>query len=105
MDKQREISFLRKQLGVKLVAYIGSVTNSKIVTDWVEGRETPSSDAAERLAEAYEITLRLSSREGPKTIQAWMTGTEDPSIPAPARILREGSRAEREELIATAYIP
>lgn len=99
MDNQKEISFLREQLGAKLVAYIGSVTSTKTVSDWIEGQEAPSEDAAARLSEAYSLALRLSAVYAPVTIQAWMMGSEDPSvIPAPARVLREGSKTEREEL-------
>jgi len=99
MDKQEEITFLREQLGAKLVGYIGSATSTKTVSNWIEGQETPSADAVARLSEAYDIALRLSVRYAPVTIQAWMTGSEDPSvIPAPARVLREGSKVERDEL-------
>jgi len=104
MDNQTEITFLREQLGAKLVAYIGSATSTKTVSNWIAGQETPSADVAARLSEAYSLALRLSALYSPVTIRAWMTGSEDPSvIPAPARVLREGSKVERDELSFRPY--
>jgi hypothetical protein len=83
---------LRELLGAKLVAYVGSVRETRAVREWAEGQRGPSSVAVERrLRLAYEVALCIADVDGPEIAQAWFQGL-NPLLNdvSPARLLREG---------------
>jgi hypothetical protein len=82
---------LRELLGAKLVAYIGSVNETRAVRQWADGDRAPSGDVIRRLRLAYHVAGMLAERDQPRVIQAWFQGM-NPLLDdaAPARILREG---------------
>ncbi len=85
------ISELREILGARLVAYIGSVRETRAVREWAEGTRTPKGDATERLRLAYLVAKDINDTDGPEITQAWFQGL-NPLLGdiSPARLLREG---------------
>jgi hypothetical protein len=83
---------LRELLGAKLVAYIGSVNETRAVRQWADGDRVPSADVIRRLRLAYHVAGMLAERDQPRVIQAWFQGM-NPLLEdaAPARLLREGA--------------
>lgn len=83
---------LREILGAQLVAYLGSVRETRAVREWAEGTRRPSAATVERLRLAYRVARLLEQAEGPGVVQAWFQGSnpqlEDKS---PARVIREGA--------------
>jgi len=87
------VSRLRDLLGAKLVAYLGSVQETRAVRQWAaaEDPRTPSTDVLNRLRMAYRIAALLREKDAPGVVQAWFQGM-NPRLDdvAPARLLREG---------------
>ena len=84
---------LRGLLGARLVAYIGSVRETRAVRQWGEGRR-PGKDVETRLRHAYAIAQCIADADGAETAQAWFQGL-NPMLDdvSPARLLREGDLA------------
>jgi len=84
------VAGLRDFLGARLVAYIGNVSNTRSVRDWVEGTHMPSAQVVQRLRTAYYIAGLLREREGAATVQSWFLGM-NPQLEdrSPAWMLRE----------------
>lgn len=84
---------LRELLGAKLVAYLGSVRETRAVRQWADAddQRTPSTDVLNRLRMAYRIAALLRSKDAAPVVQAWFQGM-NPRLDdvAPARLLREG---------------
>ncbi|KRB75039.1 hypothetical protein ASE01_16870 [Nocardioides sp. Root190] len=84
---------LRELLGAKLVAYLGSVQETRAVRQWADAddQRTPSTDVLNRLRMAYRIAALLRSKDAAPVVQAWFQGM-NPRLDdvAPARLLREG---------------
>ena len=84
---------LRDLLGAKLVAYVGSVRETRAVRQWSDAADprTPSADVVNRLRLAYRIAALLRERDSATVVQAWFQGM-NPRLDdvAPARLLREG---------------
>lgn len=84
---------LRELLGAKLVAYLGSVQETRAVRQWADADDprTPSAEVLNRLRMAYRIAALLDEKDGPGVVQAWFQGM-NPRLDdvAPARLLREG---------------
>jgi hypothetical protein len=85
------IGELRRILGAKLVAYIGSVGETRAVREWAEGTRTPKGDATERLRLAFRVAKTIADSDGPETAQAWFQGL-NPLLGdvSPARLIRTG---------------
>jgi len=85
------VAQLRDVLGARLVAYLGSVTETRAVRQWAEGARRPSREVVQRLRLAYQITALLRQRDSAEVVQAWFQGM-NPRLDdvAPARLLREG---------------
>ena len=82
---------LRDILGARLVAYVGSVKETRAVRQWAEGEREPSAEVVRRLRTAYQAAALLREKDSPPVIQAWFQGM-NPRLDdvAPARLLREG---------------
>lgn len=81
---------LAELLGAKLVAYLGSVKETRAVRQWAAGERTPSPAVVKRLRDAYQIARLLSETHPPEVVQAWFQGMNPLLDDAPpARLLRE----------------
>ena len=82
-------------LGARLVAYLGSVEETRAVRQWAEGEREPSKDVRDRLRVALQVALLLAEAESSEIAQAWFQGL-NPQLDdrSPARILREGELEE-----------
>jgi hypothetical protein len=89
------VSELRGLLGARLVAYLGSVRETRAVRQWSEGAREPSEESRNRLRVALQIALPLAEMESPEIAQAWFQGL-NPQLNdrSPARMLREGELDE-----------
>jgi len=76
-------------LGKKLTAYIGSVKDARAVDRWMAGSEAYKG-VEERLRLAYRLAKMIGDQEGPRVVQAWLTGL-NPELNdrVPVRLLRE----------------
>jgi hypothetical protein len=88
-------SELRALLGARLVAYLGSVRETRAVRQWADGDREPSNDVQNRLRVALQVALPLAEVESPQIAQAWFQGL-NPQLEdrSPARMLREGELEE-----------
>ncbi|MFT2711977.1 hypothetical protein [Clavibacter sp. Sh2126] len=84
------VAGLREVLGAKLVAYLGSVQETRAVRQWAEGERVPSAVTMNRLRLAFHVAGILVEREHPRVVQAWFTGL-NPQLDdaSPARLIRE----------------
>lgn len=85
------VAELRSVLGARLVAYLGSVRETRAVNQWAEGSREPSAEVQQRLRVALQIALTIAASESPAVAQAWFQGL-NPQLEdrSPARLLREG---------------
>jgi len=85
------VSALRDLLGSQLVAYLGSVRETRAVHQWADGAREPSAAVQQRLRVALQVAAMLAEAESPRIAQAWMQGL-NPQLDdrSPARLLREG---------------
>jgi hypothetical protein len=83
---------LREILGAQLVAYLGSVRETRAVREWAEGSRRPSAATVERLRLAYRAARLLERRESRGVVQAWFQGL-NPQLQdeSPAKVIREGN--------------
>ena len=88
------IGELREILGAKLVAYIGSVGETRAVREWAEGTRAPKGDTTERLRVAFQVAKGIAEIDGREITQAWFQGL-NPLLGdvSPARLIREGELA------------
>lgn len=88
-------SELRELLGARLVAYLGSVQETRAVHQWAEGTRRPSEETQRRLRYALQVAQTLAGADGREVAQAWFQGL-NPSLDdrSPARLLREGALDE-----------
>lgn len=98
------VTRLRDILGVRLVAYIGGVQSTRIVSSWAAGDSLPEPPVEKRLRQAYHVAALLSERYEAITVQSWFKGM-NPSLAdeSPARILRQDEpRFNAKDVIAAA---
>jgi hypothetical protein len=91
MSVPEVVGRLADLLGGRLVAYLGSVKETRAVRQWMAGDRQPQGATSERLREALTVALMLSSKEERSTIQTWFQGL-NPLLDdrSPARLLRDG---------------
>lgn len=94
---------LRDLLGAKLVAYIGSMKETRAVRQWADGERRPSAEVMQRLRTAYHVAALLAERDSRAVVQAWFQGTNPQldDVP-PARLLREGQLDDAGPLVLAA---
>jgi hypothetical protein len=80
---------LTKIIGKKLTAYIASVKDTRAIERWMAGSESYKG-VEERLRLAYRLAKVINDHEGPRVVQAWLTGL-NPELNdrTPIRLLRE----------------
>lgn len=86
------ITELTAELGLKLVAYLGHVTQTRAVRQWAKGTHAiPTATDIDRLRVAYQTARLIRLRESREVAQAWFQGL-NPLLGdlSPARLLREG---------------
>jgi hypothetical protein len=90
-DVPEVVEVLRGILGAQLVAYLGSVRETRAVRQWAEGTRRPSADVEQRLRTALHVAGVLAERDHARVAQAWFQGM-NPQLDdeAPARLIREG---------------
>jgi hypothetical protein len=88
-DVPELVSRLRELLGAQLVAYLGSVQETRAVRQWADGEREPSGATTQRLRIAYQVAGLLAERDTVRVIQAWFQGM-NPQLDdvSPARLLR-----------------
>ena len=81
---------LRDLLGARLVAYVGSVKETRAVRQWAAGEREPSAEVVRRLRTAYHAAALLAAKDSAAVVAAWFQGM-NPRLGdvAPARLLRE----------------
>ena len=86
---------LRSLLGARLVAYLGSVRETRAVHQWASGDRRPGEEIQQRLRLALHVTLLIAQADSPAVAQAWLQGL-NPQLDdrSPARLLREGDVQE-----------
>lgn len=84
------VTALRELLGAKLVAYVGSVGETRAVRQWAEGQRHPSVSVERRLRLAFQVAGLLAERDDARVIQSWFQGM-NPQLgdDSPARMLRD----------------
>lgn len=81
---------LRDLVGVRLVAYVGGVKNTRPVSDWASGHRSPGAEDEARLRLAFQAARLMRERYDTATIQSWLMGSNPAlSYEAPARYVRE----------------
>jgi hypothetical protein len=82
---------LRELLGSRLVAYLGSVGETRAVQQWAAGDREPSDAVRRRLRLALSIAQLIADVDGPEVTQSWFQGL-NPQLDdkSPARVLRDG---------------
>ena len=89
LEFPRLVRELSEIIGKKLTAYIASVKDTRAIERWIAGSE-PYKGAEERLRLAYRLAKMIGDHDGPRVVQAWLTGL-NPELKdrAPIRLLRE----------------
>jgi hypothetical protein len=89
------VAALQELLGPRLVAYVGSVRETRAVHQWADGARAPSEAVQQRLRVALQVASMVAEVEGPRIAQAWLQGL-NPQLDdrSPARLLREGEPQE-----------
>ncbi|MFP3581494.1 hypothetical protein SB659_18175 [Arthrobacter sp. SIMBA_036] len=91
LDEPLLVLGLRAMLGARLVAYIGSVKETRAVRQWIDGERKPSAEVMIRLRHAYHVAAVLAEWNSPAVVQAWFEGMNpylDDAVPA--SLIREG---------------
>jgi hypothetical protein len=89
------VAQLRELVGPRLVAYLGSVRETRAVHQWADATREPSDAVQQRLRLALQVAAMLSEPESPRIAQAWMQGL-NPQLDdrSPARLIREADPQE-----------
>jgi hypothetical protein len=90
------VTELRARLGVRLVAFLAGVTETRAVHEWASGkRQVRDPDVMSRLRLVYQVVALIGARDGDGVVQAWFQGL-NPKLGdrSPARLLRDGELAE-----------
>jgi hypothetical protein len=85
------VTALRELLGAKLVAYLGSVKETRAVKEWADEDRAPSDEVQQRLRLALQIALMIEAADSARIARAWFQGL-NPQLDdrAPAKVLRKG---------------
>ncbi|WP_372497647.1 hypothetical protein [Tomitella gaofuii] len=98
------VAQLRGLLGVRLVAVIAGVRETRAVHEWAEGsREIRNPVVLPRLRLAYQVAAMIADAESPAIAQAWMQGL-NPLLDdqSPALLLRADDSQETGQRILAA---
>ena len=86
---------LRRHLGVRLVAFVAGVKETRAVHEWASGSRSMNEGALRRLRVAYHVLRLITLRDSDQVAQAWFQGL-NPKLGdrSPARLLRDGDLEE-----------
>lgn len=89
------VTELGRILGLKLTAYLGSVKETRAVSEWAAGSREPSAGVQRRLRLALQVSDAIARVDGDEVARAWFQGL-NPQLGdrSPARLLREGDLDE-----------
>ena len=89
------VAELSQILGLKLTAYLGSVKETRAVSEWAAGRREPSEATQRRLRLALQVADAIARIDGNEVTRAWFQGM-NPQLAdrSPAWLLREGDLDE-----------
>ena len=95
LDVPALVNGLNDLLGARLVAYIGSVKETRAVRQWASRERAPSQAVIRRLRDAYQIARVLTETNHSEVVQAWFQGM-NPVLEGtpPARLLRDSESDE-----------
>lgn len=95
LDAPAVVEALCGLLGLRLVAYIASVKETRAVRQWAARERTPSPHAVKIMRDTYQIARLLSETNSLEVVQAWFQGMNPllDDVP-PARLLRESETDE-----------
>jgi hypothetical protein len=92
---QEIVTFLMQLFGKPMTAYIGGVTDPKMVTHWTGGTNTPRALPQMRLREAYQAARLIVDAAGAETAKAWFfCSNAKLADRAPAHVLRTAATWE-----------
>jgi hypothetical protein len=94
---------LAELLGLKLVAYIAGVTETRAVRQWADAERVAREPIPTRLRLALQVALMIAEHDSKGVAQAWFQGL-NPQLDdrSPARLLREGELDEVGPLVLAA---
>ncbi len=104
LDIPELVDELRRRLGVRLVAFLAGVSETRAVHDWAAGRrQIRDPQVIDRLRLVYQVVRLISAHDSDAVAQAWMQGL-NPKLDdrSPARLLRDGPLAETGPLVLAA---
>jgi len=89
------VTELSRILGLKLTAYLGSVKETRAVSEWASGSREPAAAVQRRLRLALQVADAIARVDGDEVARAWFQGL-NPQLGdrSPARLLREGDLDE-----------
>jgi hypothetical protein len=67
--------FLQEHLGQRMTAYLGGVSDPKMVSRWISRQNAPREEGKMRLREGYQAARLLISAYGDEAAKAWLFGT------------------------------
>ncbi|MEJ7803894.1 MAG: hypothetical protein WKH68_11080 [Candidatus Limnocylindria bacterium] len=91
IDLAEVVGWLSELLGAKLVAYLGSVKETRAVSQWARDERGCSAQTERRLRLALQVVLMVEQADGAEVARAWLVGM-DPGLDdeAPAKVIRDG---------------
>lgn len=94
---------LREQLGERLTAVIGGVTDAGIVRAWAAGDAMPEPATEQTLRAAYDVTHMLLDVDSAQTVRLWFSGMNpDLDDASPALVIADDPESVRSA--ARAYV-
>lgn len=86
---------LTNLLGLRLVAYLAGVSETRAVREWIERGREPRGEVEGRLRLALRVALLLRDYDSKEVVRSWMQGL-NPQLDdrSPARMIREGDLEE-----------
>ena len=88
-------TFLREHIGQRMTGYLSGVNDTKMVSHWIAGHNSPRDQAQMRLREAYQAARMIVSVCGDGPAKAWFSGSNARlDDQAPAYVLRHAKSWE-----------
>jgi hypothetical protein len=94
------VSNLSRILGKKLTALIGRAQDTRVVDEWIAGRQLPDSESRLRLA--LRVARSLTEHDHPSVVQGWFEGMNPKLGTAPILLIRDGNLSEVEPKVLEA---